>query len=269
MNMATNIFSLAAVLMHYGSMIDTGRVEAVHSRDYSNVEGSSEILDILRNIQNRMEAVERKLESKLGKLDGLDTEIKLISRIVQKKKVDGRYTPWGAWGECSKSCGNGTISRTRSCSSPPPLNEGKECTGSTIDVSPCYNEPCKIIRLPIRINMNFSDAVAHCKKLGGSLLIANSPDEYRLGMQDIEDRANYYIGLKMEKGPWGTRKWEWIDGSPTSWLNFMPGYGYGSEDRDFCATMSKDEFYEDKWFDTRCSYEEYFICKIVNDVSKN
>ena len=117
--------------------------------------------------------------------------------------------------------------------------------------------------------MNFSDAVAHCKKLGRSLLIANSPEEHRLGMQDVEDRANYYIGLKMEKGPPGTRKWEWIDGSPTTWLNFMPGYGIGSRDRDYCATMSNDEWNKDKWVDVPCSYRNYFICKIVNDASKN
>jgi len=136
MNMASTVFVLVAILMLYGSIGDTVRVEAVDTREYSNSEDSSEVLDILRKLQDKMKTVEIKL-------DGLDNEIKLMSRIMQKKPVDGGYAPWGAWGECSQTCGNGTKSRTRECTNPPPMNKGKWCTGSDEDVSPCHIQACK------------------------------------------------------------------------------------------------------------------------------
>ena len=39
----------------------------------------------------------------------------------------GGYTQWSLWGVCSKSCGTGTKSRTRSCTNPTPVNGGKTC----------------------------------------------------------------------------------------------------------------------------------------------
>jgi len=140
MNMATTVFVLVAILMLYGSIGDTVRVEAVDTREYSNSEDSSEVLDILRKLQDKMKTVEIKL-------DGLDNEIKLMSRIMQKKPVDGGYAPWGAWGECSQTCGNGTKSRTRECTNPPPMNKGKWCTGSDKDVSPCHIQACSAFHL--------------------------------------------------------------------------------------------------------------------------
>ena len=123
--------------------------------------------------------------------------------------------------------------------------------------------------------MNFDDAQTHCKTLGGSLLIANSSEEHDLGIEaifwNLNDRYehNYYIGLKMRKGPLGTRKWEWIDGSPTSWLNFRPGGGSGFTDEDCCAVIENRKSNGGKWNDIPCSTKKYFICKIVYDSSKN
>ena len=62
----------------YFSYLDTVRVEAVDTREYSNSEDSSEVLDILRKLQDKMKTVERKL-------DGLDNEIKLVSGRVNFK----------------------------------------------------------------------------------------------------------------------------------------------------------------------------------------
>ena len=130
----------------------------------------------------------------------------------------------------------------------------------------------ELLYLPILTKMNFDDAQAHCKTLGGSLLIANSSEEHDLGREaifrNLNDRYehNYYIGLKMRKGPLGTRKWEWIDGSPTSWLNFGPSSGDGSTDEDYCAAMTTENWGL-VWYDVPCSNKERFICKFVNDPS--
>ena len=79
-----------------------------------------------------------------------DSYIEKIWSNYPSFSVDGGLSQWGKWGECSQTCGNGTRSRSRSCTSPPPLNGGRECQGTTMDVSPCYNdEPCG--------NINFCD----------------------------------------------------------------------------------------------------------------
>ncbi|XP_078346349.1 uncharacterized protein LOC144631708 isoform X1 [Oculina patagonica] len=42
--------------------------------------------------------------------------------------VDGRYTQWGEWSECSTTCDPGSRKRERSCTNPPPQNGGKDCS---------------------------------------------------------------------------------------------------------------------------------------------
>ncbi|XP_035663694.1 coadhesin-like [Branchiostoma floridae] len=61
--------------------------------------------------------------------------------------VDGGWSPWTPWSNCSETCGNGVRNRTRSCDNPPPQHGGANCTGDAnqsetcgIDLS-CYACP--------------------------------------------------------------------------------------------------------------------------------
>ena len=60
--------------------------------------------------------------------------------------IHGNYTSWSNFSSCSKSCGNGTKSRTRSCENPKPQHNGTNCTllGLSIDVKRCNVFPCPI-----------------------------------------------------------------------------------------------------------------------------
>ena len=60
--------------------------------------------------------------------------------------VDGGYTEWGNFTQCTQSCGNGTMYRTRNCSNPSPLYGGKNCStlGGAIEVKICNAFPCPI-----------------------------------------------------------------------------------------------------------------------------
>ena len=60
--------------------------------------------------------------------------------------IDGGYTSWSEFRECSKSCGNGTSRRTRRCSNPAPQFGGRNCSrlGLDNDVQQCYLRPCAI-----------------------------------------------------------------------------------------------------------------------------
>jgi hypothetical protein len=56
--------------------------------------------------------------------------------------VDGGWTEWNPWGQCTVSCEVGLQSRTRSCTNPSPANAGKQCVGQNFDVKLCYRGLC-------------------------------------------------------------------------------------------------------------------------------
>ena len=43
--------------------------------------------------------------------------------------VNGGFSKWGSWGECSVSCNTGTRTRTRKCTNPVPAHGGQDCSG--------------------------------------------------------------------------------------------------------------------------------------------
>ncbi|XP_061163025.1 A disintegrin and metalloproteinase with thrombospondin motifs adt-1-like [Saccostrea echinata] len=56
--------------------------------------------------------------------------------------VEGGFSPWGAWSECSVTCGGGTSLRKRFCLNPAPQYEGKLCSGSSNETRVCNIESC-------------------------------------------------------------------------------------------------------------------------------
>ncbi|XP_059334168.1 hemicentin-1 [Ammospiza nelsoni] len=58
--------------------------------------------------------------------------------------VDGSWSEWGLWDECSRSCGQGNRTRSRTCSNPPAQHGGKPCEGSTLESVMCNLRPCPV-----------------------------------------------------------------------------------------------------------------------------
>ena len=58
--------------------------------------------------------------------------------------VDGGYTDWTPWGDCSVSCGKGTQTRTRTCTNPPPEGKGSDCKrlGPKSETQDCNKKSC-------------------------------------------------------------------------------------------------------------------------------
>lgn len=66
---------------------------------------------------------------------------------VSESAVDGNYTEWTDFTECSKTCGGGQKSRSRTCTNPPPRNGGKDCMeiGRQVEYANCKDD----VRCPI------------------------------------------------------------------------------------------------------------------------
>ncbi|XP_078703548.1 ectin-like [Branchiostoma floridae x Branchiostoma belcheri] len=62
--------------------------------------------------------------------------------FVESCPVDGEWTPWSLWTTCDVTCGGGTRFRYRSCSNPPPKNNGEYCMGSSGEMEYCNETPC-------------------------------------------------------------------------------------------------------------------------------
>ncbi|XP_053378626.1 coadhesin-like [Mercenaria mercenaria] len=54
------------------------------------------------------------------------------------------WSEWTAWSACDVTCENGTQTRTRTCSNPPPANGGLNCSGSATDVKECHKQLCPV-----------------------------------------------------------------------------------------------------------------------------
>ena len=57
--------------------------------------------------------------------------------------VDGGWSDFGDWSECNVKCGGGIKERRRTCTNPPPANDGQCCLGGNIEVESCNHEPCE------------------------------------------------------------------------------------------------------------------------------
>ena len=67
--------------------------------------------------------------------------VALASAIIPFS-VDGGYSDFGDWSECSTECGGGTQTRTRTCTNPAPANGGADCVGDSTETRKCNTQGC-------------------------------------------------------------------------------------------------------------------------------
>ncbi|KAK6188476.1 hypothetical protein SNE40_004643 [Patella caerulea] len=59
-------------------------------------------------------------------------------------QVNGVWSLWNEWGECSVTCEDGIRTRTRLCNHPPALHGGRDCQGDDLQTKPCTLAACPI-----------------------------------------------------------------------------------------------------------------------------
>ncbi|XP_052706720.1 coadhesin-like [Crassostrea angulata] len=55
--------------------------------------------------------------------------------------IDGVWSDWSTWSDCSKTCGHGEETRIRTCTNPPPQHGGKDCPGVGLESRKCIGCP--------------------------------------------------------------------------------------------------------------------------------
>ena len=64
------------------------------------------------------------------------------SMVFYLSLVNGRWSAWSGWGDCSLTCGNGSQTRMRTCTNPPPSAGGAACSGISSQSQSCNTEQC-------------------------------------------------------------------------------------------------------------------------------
>ncbi|KTG28616.1 hypothetical protein cypCar_00033709, partial [Cyprinus carpio] len=56
--------------------------------------------------------------------------------------VNGGWSVWGPWSQCSRDCSSGVRNRKRTCSNPKPKYGGITCLGPAQEFQECNTTPC-------------------------------------------------------------------------------------------------------------------------------
>ncbi|XP_043342030.1 hemicentin-1 isoform X3 [Cervus canadensis] len=96
-----------------------------------------------RGIQKRSRLCNNPSPANGGKpCQGSDSE---MQNCQQKPcPVDGNWSEWSSWEECTRSCGRGNRTRTRTCNNPSVQHGGRPCEGIAVETIMCNIRPCPV-----------------------------------------------------------------------------------------------------------------------------
>jgi len=57
--------------------------------------------------------------------------------------VNGGWSEWSYYSDCSATCGGGDKHRTRTCTNPAPSYGGDDCYGNEKEIVKCNTHDCK------------------------------------------------------------------------------------------------------------------------------
>lgn len=73
---------------------------------------------------------------------GLSTQVENCAKPFCP--VDGGWSEWDEWSQCSVTCGNGYNKRLRTCTNPYPKYGGIACEGNEVEVKVCHVGKCPV-----------------------------------------------------------------------------------------------------------------------------
>ncbi|KFO38448.1 Semaphorin-5A [Fukomys damarensis] len=97
--------------------------------------------DCSRGIRNRKRVCNNP-EPKYGGMPCLGPSMEYQECNILPCPVDGAWSCWSSWSQCSATCGGGHYMRTRSCTNPAPAYGGDICLGLHTEEALCNTQPC-------------------------------------------------------------------------------------------------------------------------------
>ncbi|XP_001623142.2 uncharacterized protein LOC5501884 isoform X2 [Nematostella vectensis] len=138
-----------------------------------------------------------------------------ICYVQNARAVDGGFAEWSDFTSCSVTCAQGSRTRRRLCTSPPPQHGGLNCTGAFSETTPCNLRPC-----PINGNYTQWSEYTPCSKTCGggtrhrTRSCTNPAPQY--GGVNCTVIGNPVDTIECNTSPCP------VDGGYTSWTEFSP-----------------------------------------------
>ncbi|CAO2598164.1 A disintegrin and metalloproteinase with thrombospondin motifs 13 [Lemmus lemmus] len=70
-----------------------------------------------------------------------------LAELTPTAAVHGRWSSWGPYSPCSRSCGGGVVTRRRWCNNPRPAFGGRPCVGEDLQAKMCNTQACEKTQL--------------------------------------------------------------------------------------------------------------------------
>jgi len=117
----------------------------------------------------------------------------------QLVSVDGVWSDWSTWGECSVSCGGGTQTQTRTCTNPSPYCAGADCDGFSSQNQSCNTQTCDAGCQPGTYYSWSGTCTDFCSAMGGTVQAVGTINEIACQMYPVcQDAYNNYVDADPE-----------------------------------------------------------------------
>lgn len=104
--------------------------------------------------------------------------------------VDGAWSFWGPWSDCTSFCDGGTTTRRRTCSSPEPQFGGKECDGKEFVQTTCNEWKCP--EMPKNFDISLCNETTYMCMDGKQCIPSFNRCDNSLQCHDGSDEYNCY-----------------------------------------------------------------------------
>ena len=140
MSKIVSICILACLLATF-STADAKKCKSKHEKRFKNCLAKG-FPSSIENCESSDGTINKKRQVKRCRY--FETKLKKCGYTCAPPQVDGGWSDYGEWSECSADCGEGVQTRSRSCNNPTPANGGAECEGEETETRSCNKGACPV-----------------------------------------------------------------------------------------------------------------------------
>ncbi|XP_052085684.1 scavenger receptor cysteine-rich type 1 protein M130-like isoform X2 [Mytilus californianus] len=100
-----------------------------------------------------------------------NSEFQQCNTAKCEKVIDGCWSTWTNWTDCTRLCNGGLKERSRYCDDPPPFNGGLYCNGTPVEANLCNNFSCSGIETKMILALIVGGEAVGCIVLTVALVL--------------------------------------------------------------------------------------------------